>query len=105
MSKDTYIRIRLTFEEKRMIKEKAKQNNTNMSDFVLTATRNTIAKETNNMRENERISRLNTLTVEEFLEIYPENIQNIMTETGYYVKDGLIFVTRRAYETRRNLLY
>lgn len=44
MSKDTYIRIRLTFEEKRMIKEKAKQNNTNMSDFVLTATRNTIAK-------------------------------------------------------------
>lgn len=57
------------------------------------------------MRENERISRLNTLTVEEFLEIYPENIQNIMSETGYYVKDGLIFVTRRAYETRRNLLY
>lgn len=57
------------------------------------------------MRENERISRLNTLTVEEFLEIYPENIQNIMSETGYYVKDGLIFMTRRAYETPRNLLY
>ena len=44
MSKDTYIRIRLTFEEKRMIKEEAKRNKTNMSDFILTATRNTIAK-------------------------------------------------------------
>ena len=44
MSKDTYIRIRLTFEQKRQIREAAKRNKTNMSDFVLTATRNTIAK-------------------------------------------------------------
>ena len=45
------------------------------------------------MREDERISRvLNSLTVEEFLEIYPENIQNIMSEMGYYVKDGLIYI-------------
>lgn len=44
MTKDTYIRIRLTAEEKEQIKAAAKQNKTNMSDFVLTATRNTIAK-------------------------------------------------------------
>ena len=44
MPKDTYIRIRLTAEEKYRIKEAAKRNKTNMSDFVLTATRNTIAK-------------------------------------------------------------
>lgn len=44
MSKDTYIRIRLTAEEKEQIKEEAKRRKTNMSDFVLTATRNTIAK-------------------------------------------------------------
>ena len=44
MSKDTYIRIRLTSEEKEQIKAEAKRRKTNMSDFVLTATRNTIAK-------------------------------------------------------------
>ncbi len=44
MPKDTYIRIRLTAEEKEQIKEAAKRRKTNMSDFVLTATRNTIAK-------------------------------------------------------------
>ena len=44
MSKDTYIRIRLTAEQKEQIKEAAKQSKTNMSDFVLTATRNTIEK-------------------------------------------------------------
>lgn len=44
MSKDTYIRIRLSAEEKDKIKEAAKRNKTNMSDFILTATRNTIAK-------------------------------------------------------------
>ena len=45
------------------------------------------------MREDERISRvLNSLTVEEFLQIYPESIQNIMSELGYYVKDGLICI-------------
>ena len=44
MPKDTYIRIRLTAEEKDKIKETAKRNKTNMSDFILTATRNTIEK-------------------------------------------------------------
>lgn len=44
MSKDTYIRIRLSAEEKDRIKEAAKRRKTNMSDFVLTATRNTIEK-------------------------------------------------------------
>lgn len=44
MTKDTYIRIRLSAEEKDRIKEAAKRRKTNMSDFVLTATRNTIAK-------------------------------------------------------------
>ena len=44
MPKDTYIRIRLTAEQKEQIKEAAKRRMTNMSDFVLTATRNTIAK-------------------------------------------------------------
>ena len=44
MPKDTYIRIRLTAEQKEQIKEEAKRRKTNMSDFVLTATRNIIAK-------------------------------------------------------------
>ena len=44
MSKDTYIRIRLTAEEKEKIKAAAKRNKTNMSDLILTATRNTIVK-------------------------------------------------------------
>lgn len=44
MPKDTYIRIRLTAEQKEQIKEEAKRRKTNMSDFVLTATRNTISK-------------------------------------------------------------
>ena len=44
MPKDTYIRIRLTSEEKNKIKEAAKRNKTNMSDFVLTEIRNTIEK-------------------------------------------------------------
>ena len=44
MPKDTYIRIRLTAEQKQQIKEAAKRNKTNMSDFVLTATQNTIVK-------------------------------------------------------------
>lgn len=46
MPKDTYIRIRLTAEQKEQIKEAAKRRKTNMSDIVLTATRNTIEKET-----------------------------------------------------------
>lgn len=44
MPKDTYIRIRLTAEQKEQIKEAANRNKTNMSDFVLTATRNNISK-------------------------------------------------------------
>lgn len=44
MPKDTYIRIRLKTEQKEQIKEAAKRKKTNMSDFVLTATRNTIEK-------------------------------------------------------------
>ena len=45
------------------------------------------------MRENERICNvLNDLTVEEFLEIYSENLQRRMSEIGYYVKDGLICI-------------
>ena len=93
MPKDTYIRIRLTAEQKDQIKEAAKRSKTNMSDFVLTATRNTIAKERNNMKENGRIcSVLNDLTVEEFLETYSEQLQDKMSELGYYVKDGHICI-------------
>ena len=44
MPKDTYIRIRLTAEQKEQIKEAAKRNKTNMSDFILTAIRNNIEK-------------------------------------------------------------
>ena len=35
---------------------------------------------------------LNELTVEEFLEIYSESIQEKMSEIGYYVQDGLICI-------------
>ena len=45
MSKDNYIRIRLTTEQKEQIKEAAKRNKTNMSDYVLTATFTRIVKE------------------------------------------------------------
>ena len=93
MHKDTYIRIRLTADQKEQIKEAAKRSKTNMSDFVLTATRNTIEKERNNMKENGRICNvLNDLTVEEFLETYSESIQERMSELGYYVKDGFICI-------------
>lgn len=45
------------------------------------------------MRENLKICNvLNELTVEEFLEIYSENIQTRMSELGYYVKNGLICI-------------
>ena len=44
------------------------------------------------MKENDRIcSVLNELTVEEFLEIYSESIQNKMSELGYYIENGLIY--------------
>ena len=35
MSKDTYIRIRLTAEEKQEIREEAESDRTNMSDYIL----------------------------------------------------------------------
>ena len=45
------------------------------------------------MRENGSICNvLNDLTVEEFLEIYSESVQERMSEVGYYVKDGLICI-------------
>ena len=44
------------------------------------------------MEENERIcSVLNELTVEDFLGIYSESIQNKMSELGYYIENGLIY--------------
>ena len=44
------------------------------------------------MEENERIcSVLNELTVEYFLGIFSEIIQDRMSELGYYVEDGLIY--------------
>ena len=54
------------------------------------------------MKENGMIcSILNTLTVEEFLEIYPENIQSIMSAIGCYVKDGLIYIGNRNAEKNK----
>ena len=45
------------------------------------------------MRENSKICNvLNELTVEEFLETYPETIQDRMSNLGYYVSDGLICI-------------
>ena len=45
------------------------------------------------MRENSKICNvLNNLTVEEFLETYSEDIQDRMSELGYYVQDGLICI-------------
>ena len=45
------------------------------------------------MRENERICNvLNELTVEEFLAIYSESIQDRMSNLGYYVSGGLICI-------------
>ena len=35
---------------------------------------------------------LNELTVEEFLAIYSEGIQDRMADLGYYVQDGLICI-------------
>ena len=35
---------------------------------------------------------LNELTVEEFLAIYSESIQDKMSELGYYVQDGFIYI-------------
>lgn len=45
------------------------------------------------MKENGKICNvLNELTVEEFLEIYSESIQDIMSDLGYYVQDGIIYI-------------
>ena len=42
--------------------------------------------------EQKVCSKLNELTVEEFLEIYSESIQDRMSNLGYYVSDGLICI-------------
>lgn len=39
MSKDTYIRVRLTTEEKKEIRDAADRNKTNMSDYILSLIR------------------------------------------------------------------
>ena len=39
-----------------------------------------------------KYSVLNDLTVEEFLEIFSESIQDRMSKLGYYVQDGLICI-------------
>ena len=45
------------------------------------------------MKENGRICNvLNELTVEDFLGIFSESIQDKMSELGYYVQDGLIYI-------------
>ena len=45
------------------------------------------------MKENGRICNvLNGLTVEEFLETYSDQLQDKMSELGYYVQDGLICI-------------
>ena len=45
------------------------------------------------MKENVKICNvLNELTVEEFLQIYSESIQDRMSNLGYYVQDGLICI-------------
>ena len=45
------------------------------------------------MRENSRVCNvLNELTVEDFLEIYSESIQDKMSELGYYVQNGFICI-------------
>ena len=45
------------------------------------------------MKENGRICNvLNDLTVEEFLETYSEQLQDRMSELGYYVKDRHICI-------------
>ena len=45
------------------------------------------------MRENGRICDvLNELTVEEFLGIFSESLQDKMSELGFYVQDGLIYI-------------
>ena len=37
-------------------------------------------------------STINELIVEEFLEIYSESVQDIMSELGYYVSNGFIYI-------------
>ena len=45
------------------------------------------------MREDVTICNvLNELTVEEFLQIYSDSLQDKMSELGYYVQDGLICI-------------
>ena len=45
------------------------------------------------MTKNARIVKvLNELTVEEFLETFSEALQEKMSEIGYYVENGLIYI-------------
>lgn len=93
MTKDTYIRIRLTAEEKQEIREAAESNRKNMSDYILSLhNKEKIRKEINKRYGTESCNVLNDLTVEEFLETYSESIQDRMSELGYYVEDGFICI-------------
>lgn len=43
--------------------------------------------------KNARIVKvLNELTVEQFLEIFSESLQERMSEIGYFVENGLIYI-------------
>lgn len=42
--------------------------------------------------EKKVLSTINGLTVEEFLEMYSESIQDKMSVIGYYVSDGYIYI-------------
>ena len=48
---------------------------------------------------------LNELTVEEFLEIYSESIQDRMSNLGYYVSDGLIYIDQEESTCEREQKY
>lgn len=45
--------------------------------------------------KNTKESILNKFTVEEFTEIYPESIQDKMSELTYYVENGKILIGKQ----------
>ena len=55
VSKDTYIRIRLTAEEKQEIREAAESERTNMSDYILSLHKEKTIKELNKRYGNESL--------------------------------------------------
>ena len=55
VSKDTYIRIRLTAEEKQEIREAAESDRTNMSDYILSLHKEKTGKESNKRYGNESL--------------------------------------------------